>query len=333
MKAIVYQRYGTPEVLDVQVVTKPTPKDDEVLIRTYATTVTQADRRVRSLDVPVGFGVIARLMFGWSKPKQPILGTELSGVVEAIGKDVRAFKVGDHVFAAVGAGMGCHAEYRCMPAAGAMAIKPTNLTHEEAASLSFGGTTALEFFRKGKLQRGERVLVNGASGAVGTAAVQLARHFGADVTGVCSTDNVALVRSLGAHRVIDYTQEDFTANGETYDVIIDTVGNARYARCKGSLTPRGRMLLVFAGLPDMLVTPLKAAMTSSHRVVAMSAVPHVEDVRLLAQLVESGEFKPVVDRCFPFEEMVEAHRYVETGRKRGNVVVTLGNSASADEGF
>jgi len=199
MKAIVYARYGPPEVLQLKEVDKPTPKDNEVLIRTHATTATSGDWRARSLHMPVGFGLIGRLVFGISRPRKPILGTELAGEIESVGKDVKKFKVGDQVFAFSGAGMGCYADYKCMPEDGAVALKPRNLTYDEAAAMSFGGTTALDFFRRGKLQRGERVLVNGASGGVGTAAVQLAKHFAADVTGVCGTANVELVRSLGCH--------------------------------------------------------------------------------------------------------------------------------------
>lgn len=326
MKAIVYERYGPPEVLQLKEVEKPTPKDNEVLIKTHATTVTSGDWRVRSLNVPVGFGLIMRLVFGVRKPKQPILGTELAGVVESVGKDVKTFKVGDQVFAFSDAGMGCHAEYKCIPEDGAVALKPPSLTFDEAAALSFGGTTALDFLRRGKLQRGERVLVNGASGGVGTAAVQLARHFGADVTGVCSTANMELVRSLGASHVIDYTKDDFTQNGETYDVIVDTVGTAPFSRCKASLKEGGRLLMVLAGLPDMLRIPW-VSMTSSRKVIAGPATGRAEDLRFLAELAEAGEFKPVIDRRYPFAQIAEAHRYVDTGRKKGNVIVTLGRDA------
>ena len=322
MKAIVYERYGPPEVLQLKEVEKPTPKDNEVLIKTHATTVTSGDWRVRSLNVPVGFALIMRLVFEVSKPKQPILGTELAGVVESVGKDVRKFKVGDPVFAFSDAAMGCHAEYKCMPEDGAMALKPANLTYDEAAALSFGGTTALNFFRRGKLQSAERVLVNGASGGVGTAAVQLAKHFGADVTGVCSTANMELVRSLGASHVIDYTKEDFTQNGETYDVIVDTAGTAPFCRSKGSLKERGRLLMVLAGLPDILWIPW-VSMTSSKKVIAGPASSRAEDLRFLAGLAEAGKFKPVIDRRYPFEQIAEAHSYVDTGRKKGNVVITL----------
>jgi len=326
MKAIVYERYGPPEVLQLKEVEKPTPKNNEVLIKTHATTVTSGDWRVRSLNVPVGFGLLMRLVFGVLRPRQPILGSELAGVIESVGKDVSQFKAGDPVFAFSDAAMGCHAEYKCMAEDGAVVPKPSSLTFEEAAALSFGGTTALDFLRRGRLQDGESVLVNGASGAVGTAAVQLARHFGAIVTGVCSTANVALVRSLGASHVIDYTQEDFTRNGKTYDVIVDTVGTAPFSRSQASLKEGGRLLLVLAGLPEMLRAPW-VSVTSSKKVIAGPTAVRVEDLRFLAGLAEAGEFKPVIDRCYPFEQIAEAHRYVDTGRKKGNVVITLEQGA------
>jgi len=322
MKAIVYKRYGPPDVLELMEVEKPTPKDNEVLIEIHATTVTSGDWRARSLNVPTGFGLISRLILGVSRPRQPILGTELAGEVESVGKDVRRFNIGDQVFAYSGAGMGCYAEYKCMPEDGSVALKPTNLTYDEAAALSFGGTKALHFFRKANLQKGEKVLVNGASGGVGTAAVQLAKHFGADVTGVCSTANVQLVESLDATHVIDYTKEDFTQNGETYDVIVDTVGTAPFSRSRGSLKEGGRLLLVSGGLPDMLRTPW-VSMTSSKKVIHGVAPGRAEELDFLAKLAEAGEFRPVIGRRYPFEQIVEAHRYVDTGHKRGNVVMTL----------
>ena len=322
MKAIVYERYGPPDVLELKELEKPTPKRDELLVKVRATTVTTADWRARSLEMPPGFGFMGRLFFGISKPRQPILGMELSGDVEAVGEDVKTFKAGDQVFAFTGVSMGCHAEYRCVREAGAVALKPANLSYEEAAALSFGGTTALDFFRRGKLASGEKVLVNGASGCVGSACVQLARHFGADVTGVSSTTNVELVRSLGARHVVDYTQEDFTKNGETYDVIVDTVGTAPFSRCERSLNDGGRLLQVLGSLGDLLQAPW-VSLTSRKKVIAGPAAERVEDLRLLASLAESGEFKPVIDVRYPFERMADAHRRVDTGHKRGNVVVVL----------
>ena len=322
MKAIVYERYGPPDVLQLKEMENPIPKDNEVLIRIRATTVTSGDCRVRSLNMPVGFGLISRLVLGVSRPRQPILGSELAGEIESVGKDVRKFKVGDQVFAFSGAGLGCHAEYKCMSENAAVALKPPNLTYDEAAALPFGGTTALDFLRRGKLKNGERVLVNGASGGVGTAAVQLAKYYGANVTGVCSTANVELVRSLGANHVIDYTAEDFTQNGASYDVIVDTVGTAPFSRSKGSLNERGRLLQVLGGLPDMLEIPW-IRMTSTKKVTAGPSAERAEDFLFLAKLAREGHFKPVIDRRYPFERIADAHRYVDTGRKKGSVVITL----------
>jgi len=322
MKAIVCTKYGPSNVLQIKELAKPIPKNNEVLIKIHATTVTSGDRRVRSLDMPIGFGLIARLVFGVLRPRQPILGMELAGEIESIGKDVNKFKVGEQVFALTGASMGCYAQYKRMSQDAAMAQKPANLTYDEAAALSFGGTTALDFFRRAKLQSGEKVLVNGASGAVGTATVQLAKHFGAHVTGVCSTANLELVKSLGANQVIDYTKEDFTKNGEAYDVIVDTAGTAPFSRSKASLKERGRLLLVLAGLPAMLQIPW-VSMTCSKKVIAGPATERAEDLRFLAKLAEAREFKPVIDRRYPFEAIAEAHRYVDTGRKKGNVVITI----------
>jgi NADPH:quinone reductase-like Zn-dependent oxidoreductase len=322
MKAIVCQRYGPPEVLQCREVPKPDPRDHEVLIRIRATTVTSADCRVRGLDMPRGFELLARLALGFSGPRQPILGTEFAGDVEAVGARVRRFKPGDAVFALGGAGMGGYAEYRCMPEGGCLAIRPGNLAVDEAAALSFGGTTALDFLRRAQLRQGEKILINGASGGVGTAAVQLARHFGADVTAVCSSANADLVRSLGARRVIDYTREDFTRDGQTYDLIMDVVGTAPFARCKGSLKEKARLLLVLATLPQMLAIAWQR-LRGPQRIIAGPAIEQAEDLQFLAELAQAGEFKPVIDRRYPFEQMVQAHRYVGTGRKRGNVVVQL----------
>lgn len=322
MRAVMYERYGSPNVLELREVDKPTPKDHEVLIRTFATTVTAGDCRVRSLNMPYGLGLIARLVLGFSRPRQPILGAELAGIVESVGNKVSKFKAGDEVIAYTGASLGCHAAYKCMPQDGAVVVKPANLSFDEAAALSSGGTTALDFFKRAKLQRGERVLVIGASGSVGTAAVQLARHFGAVVTGVCSTANVAWVKALGATQVIDYTQEDFTRNGETYDVIVDTAGTAPYARSHASLTARGRLLLVLSGLPDLLQAPW-VSITSSRKVIAGPASGRAEDLRFLATLAETGEFKPIIDQRYPLEQIAQAHRYVDAGHKKGNVVVTV----------
>jgi NADPH:quinone reductase-like Zn-dependent oxidoreductase len=331
VRAYTYDRFGPPEVLQSRELPKPVPGDHEVLVRIRATTVTAGDWRVRSLEVPRGFGLLSRLALGLSRPRQPILGTELSGEIEAVGKSVTQFQVGDPVFGFTGTRMGCHVEYRCLPEEGhgrkdeAVALKPANLSHEEAAALSFGGTTALSFFRKAKLQRGEKVLVVGASGGVGTAAIQLARHLGARVTGVCSAANLELVRSIGADRVIDYAKEDFTRNGERYDVIVDTAGTAPFSRCEGSLTDGGRLLVVLGTLPEMLRAPW-VSLTSTKKIIGGVASWGVEDLRLLASLAEAGHYKPVIDRRYRFDEMVEAHRHVDAGHKRGNVVVTVASA-------
>lgn len=322
MKAVVVERYGPPEVLRIKERPTPTPRDNEILIRIHVTTVTSGDWRVRSQTVPTGFGLIMRLVFGVWRPRQPILGSELAGVVAAIGKDVTRFKVGERVFAFSDVRMGCHAEAIVLPQDGMVVATPPGLSDEAAAALCFGGTTALDFLRRGKVRPGDKVLVNGASGAVGTAVVQLARHFGAEVTGVCSGANIDLVSSLGATHVIDYTQVDFTRNGQTYDLIVDTVGTAPFSRCRRSLKRGGRLLMVLAGLPDML-QGLWVSLTSRHTIIAGPAAVKLEDLRHLAALAEAGDFQPVIDRRYPLEQIVEAHRYVDTGRKKGNLIITV----------
>jgi NADPH:quinone reductase-like Zn-dependent oxidoreductase len=322
MKAAVYARYGSPEVLELRDVPDPRPKAHEILIKTHATTVTTGDWRMRSLQLPAGFGFLGRLAVGITGPRQPILGTELSGEVVEIGKAVTKFRVGDSVFAFPGSRMGCHAEYRCMAEDGPVARRPASIGHEQAAALSFGGTTALGFLRRGGVKAGERVLVHGASGSVGSAAVQLAKHFGAHVTGVCSTGNVKLVRSIGADEVIDYTKEDFTKRGQTWDVIVDTNGKAGFGRSRGCLGVEGRMLVIAGGLPDMLRAPW-VALTSRQRIIAGPASVKAEDLQLLAELAEAGVVTPVIGRSYPFERIADAHRYVDSGHKRGSAVVTM----------
>jgi NADPH:quinone reductase-like Zn-dependent oxidoreductase len=321
VKALTHKTFGSPDVLEFEEIPKPAPRAHELLIKVHATTVTSGDWRARTRKVPRGFGLMAKLVFGFSKPRQPILGSELSGEIEAVGVAVRKFKVGDQVFAFSGASMGCDVEYKCVPEDGAVAIKPTNLTYEEAAALSFGGTTALGFLKRARIKSGDKVLINGASGGVGTAAVQLAKHFGAEVTGVCSTANLAMVKSIGADKTFDYTQDDFTQNGETYDLIVDTAGTAPFSRSKGSLKEGGRLLMVLGTLPDMLQAPW-VSMTSSKKVIAQPRW-QVEDLRFLAGLAQTGEFRPVIDRRFPFARIADAHRYVDAGHKKGNVVVTM----------
>jgi NADPH:quinone reductase-like Zn-dependent oxidoreductase len=321
MHAIVYRRYGPPDVVALTEMPKPVPRKNEVLIRIHATTVSTGDWRARSLQMPAGFDLLGRLVFGIFGPRQPILGTELSGVIEATGRSVTKFKLGDEVFAFPGEAFGCHAEYRTLAEDGPIAIKPANLTHAAAASLSFGGITALGFLRdKGAIKPGDRVLVVGASGAVGSAAVQLARHFGATVTGVCSAANGDLVRSIGAADVLDYRTNDFATSGATWDLILDTTGTVPFARAERSLAPGGRLLLVLASLAQSMAKPTLAA---GKRVSAGIVTTRVEDLEFLARLAASGEFRPVIDRLYPLASAVEAHAYVDTGRKRGNVVLSV----------
>jgi NADPH:quinone reductase-like Zn-dependent oxidoreductase len=322
MQAYIYRRYGGPEVIELLDVQKPTPQDNEVLIKIHATTVTAGDWRARTLDVPPGFGLMARLAFGVTRPRQPVLGTELAGVIESAGKKVTRFKAGDGVFAFPGGKMGCHAQYRVMAEDGPIAFKPERLSFEEAASLSFGGSTALHFLRKADIKPGEKVLVIGASGGVGTAIVQLAKHFGADVTGVTSTGNLDMVASLGADRVIDYTNEDFAQGGETYDIIAETVGVHSVAHCTAALKDDGRLLVIAGGFGDLLAAfwPVRAG---RKKVIAGPAAERPEYVEQLAELAKAGVLRPVIDRRYPFAQMAEAHAYVETRRKRGSVVVSV----------
>lgn len=323
MKAITYSKYGPPSVVALTEVPKPQPKDNEVLIRIHATTVSSGDWRARTLSMPPGLGLLGRLVFGVTKPRQPILGTELAGVVESVGKSVTRFSPGDEVIAFPGGGYGSHAEYRTMPEDGMIAAKPANLSFEEAASLSFGNTTALPFLRdKAKVKPGDQVLVVGASGAVGVAAVQVAKHFGATVTAVTSTANVSLVRSIGADKVIDYTQVDFATTGETWDIILDTTGTVPFGRCEKSLKAGGRLVVIMGTFAQTL--GMGGASRASGKHVISGVVPlSVNDMRYISDLASSGALKPVVDRVYPLEKAAEAHAYVDTGRKRGSVVLAV----------
>lgn len=328
MKAVKYTKYGTPDVLELTEVEKPTPNDDEVLVKIYATTVTAVDSTFREGDE-----FFARLATGIMKPKNAILGTELAGEVEAIGKDVTQFKAGDPVFAPTSTGFGAHAEYICLPEDDALLIKPANLTFEEAASVPAGGLTALPFLRDtGHIQPGQQVLVIGASGSVGTFAVQLAKYFEAEVTGVCSTTNVALVKSLGADKVIDYTQEDFTAHGETYDIIFDTVGKSSFARCKNILKQDGIYMTTVLN-PTILFQMLMTSKRRKKAVIAFTGLRAAEekkrDLLLLKELIEAGQLKTVIDKTYPLEQMAEAHQYVDKGHKKGNVVITIDHNHKA----
>lgn len=317
MKAAVYAKYGAPEVLHIKEVAQPNPKANEILIKIHATAVNSGDCRLRKADP---FAV--RFLLGLFKPKQEILGVVLSGEVAAVGEQVTRYKVGDQVFGKTGMEFGAYAEYKCLPETAVLAIKSKDISHEKAASIPFGGTTALHFLKKVNIQPGQKVLVYGASGAVGTAAVQLAKHLGAIVTGVCSTTNLAMVQSIGADKVIDYTQTDFSKNGETYDVVFETVGKAPFASCIQALHPSGSLLLASAWPADML-KGLWTSRTTGKKVIAGGINETAEDMAFLAQLMEQGKLKSVIDRTYPLAEIVEAHRYVDAGHKKGNVVILV----------
>lgn len=302
MKAMVCTKYGKPDVLQLQEVEKPIPKENEILIKIYATTVTSGDCRVRSFNSPLLLWLPMRIVLGLRKPRKSILGVELAGEVEEVGKNVTRFKKGDLLFAMTGMKFGGYAEYICLPEKGTIAVKPENVTHEEAASISFGGTTALHFFRKGNIQAGQKVIIYGASGAVGTAAVQLASYYGAEVTGVCSAKNSELVKSLGADRVIDYQHENFIEKEDRYDLIFDAVGKITKNQCKEALALNGR----FVSVEGQGIAKVQT-----------------KDLLLLKKLMEEGQIKSVIDRCYSLEQIPEAHEYVETGRKIGNVAVVL----------
>ncbi len=322
MKAIICTKYGSPDVLQLQEVEKPTPKDNEVLIKICATTVTSGDVRIRSFTFSPWFRPIGRIIFGFSKPKRDIPGDELSGEIESVGKNVTLFKKGDQVFAINASGLGfggTNAEYKCLPEKGMISIKPKNMTYEEASAIPFGGLTALHFIRKGNVQSGQKVLIYGASGSVGTYAVQIAKYFEAEVTGVCSTSNIEMVKSIGADTVIDYTQEDFTKSGQTYDIIFDTVMKTSFSRCKRSLKQRGCYLTVDWPLFQAVWTSI----TSSKKIIFGIAPTKNQDLVYLKELIEAEKIKTVIDRCYSLEQIAEAHGYVEKGHKKGNVVITI----------
>ena len=322
MTAAVYRRFGPPEVVHVEQVRKPTPKAGEVLVRVHASTVSAADYRARSHDIPRGLGVLAAIGIGLFRPSKRILGMDAAGIVEAVGADVTTFAPGDRVIAMLDGKFGGHAEYACIPQDGVITRAPSNFTLEQAATLPFGGTTARGFLNQVAIKAGDTVLVNGASGAVGTAVVQLAKQLGAHVTGITSGRNRELVAALGADRVIDYTTDDFLAENRRYDVIVDCVGNAPFERAESSVNPGGALLLVIADLKALLASRQRSR-KSGKLITANIGTYTAHDLAYLVSLAESGHYQPVIDRSYLLTEIVEAHRYVATGRKKGNVVLLL----------
>lgn len=310
MKAIVCTTYGPPDVLQLKEVKKTAPRNNEVCIKIFATAVTASDCIIRGFKVSTRRSILGRLFLGLTKPRKSILGLVLAGEIETVGKHVKRFQPGNRVYAFTGLRFGAYAEYACLPENSVMALKPPQMTYEEAAAVPYGGLLAMHFLRKGEIRSGQKVLIYGASGATGTSAVQLARHFGAEVTGVCSTTNLALVKSLGADSVIDYTQNDFTKKGELYDFVFDAVGKRKSSpvklQCSQALVPNGKYISVDDESPQ----------------------PRSEDLQFFNELIEAGQLHAVIDRCYPLEQIVEAHRYVETGHKKGNVVITVAQSSS-----
>lgn len=330
MKAIVCTEFGTPDVLQLKEVVKPTPKDNEVLIRVHAASVNFGDLMARNFkavsprkfNMPFIFWLPSKIAFGLRKPNITILGSELAGQIEAIGKDVKRFKKGDPVFGYPGLSFGAYAEYACLPEEGCLAIKPANMTYEEAAVVPYGAIMALNLLRKANIQPDQKVLVNGASGGIGSAAVQIAKHLGAEVTGVCGTARLEFVKSLGADKIMDYTQEDFTQNGETYDLILDVLGKSSFSRVKSSLKPNG--ILLFASFKmKQLIQMLWTSKTGDRKVICAIAPGSVEDLHSVKELIEAGKIKAVIDRCYPMDKAADAHRYVEQGRKQGHVVIAI----------
>lgn len=318
MKAIAWTKYGAPEVLELKEFERPSPKNDEVLIKIHATSVTAGDCRLRAFKVPTGFWLLTRLAFGLTKPRMPIPGMDISGEIESVGKDVKLFEKGDKVYGTTGMRLGANAEYTCLSENSALVKKPNNISYEQAAAVLFGGLTAIHFLRdKAHIQRSQKVLVNGASGAVGTASVQLAKYFGAEVTGVCSASNIELIQSLGAKEIIDYTKSDFTRNNKEYDVILDTVGNLSLQQCKRSLTKQGKLILINTGLLTNLLSIVK------NNVICGVAGESKEGLNFLRERIESGDIEAVIDRVYPLEKTAEAHRYVDMGHKKGNVVISV----------
>lgn len=330
MKAIICPEYGGPEVLRIEEIDKPVPKDNEILVRIYAAPVNFGDITARNFKniSPSNFSMsfplwlISRMVFGSSKPKKKILGSEFAGEIEAVGKAVKKFKKGDPVFGYRGMNLGANAEYICIPEKGMTAIKPKKMTFEEACAVPYGAITALNLLRKVNIHKGQKVLINGASGGIGSFAVQLAKYYGAEVTGVCGKPRLGLVKTLGADKVIDYKQEDFTKNGETYDLIFDILRKSSFSLCKGSLKPKGIYLLA-SFKTKQLLQALWTKIKGGKRVKCALSVEKPEDLVFIKDLIEAGKIKSIVDKRFPMEQAVEAHRYYESGGKKGSVVITF----------
>ena len=331
MKAIVLTEYGSPDVLHLRDVPKPAPNGNEILVRVYATPVNYGDLTARNFanltssqfNMPAPLFLPARMAFGWNTPRTQILGSELAGEVESVGAAVTKFRPGDQVFGYVGMRMGAYAEYICVPETGAVTHKPANLTYAQAATLPYGAIMASSLLAKANLQPGQKVLINGASGGIGAMAVQLACHLGAEVTGVCGTPRLDFVRSLGASKVLDYRKDDFTRNGETYDLIFDILGKGSFGRIRSSLTPNGIYLLASYKMNAVLQMLWTFLTRSRQRVICAFAEERVQDLVLVRELAETGQIQTIVDRCFPLEQAAEAHRYVEAGAKKGPVVLTV----------
>ncbi len=324
MKAVVQTRYGPPEVLQLREVEKPVPRDNQVLIKIHATSVSTGDVVDRSGHVSPWAWLPTRLVLGFRKPRRSIPGADLAGEIESIGKDVKRFRKGDRVFGSTGWGSGAYAQYKCVPENGPLALMPANVSYEEAAVVSFGAVTALFFVKKAGIQAGQRILINGASGGVGQFAIQLAKYYGAEVTGVCSAAKVELVRSLGADSVIDYREEDFTQSGQTYDAVFDATGKSSFSRCKGSLK-KGGSFLTTAPSPAAMLQMLWTSMFGSYKVISGIPNPRPEDMDFLKERMDAGEVRSIIDRRYPLEQIAEAHRYAETGQQQGYIAITVGH--------
>jgi NADPH:quinone reductase-like Zn-dependent oxidoreductase len=330
MKAIVHTKYGPPDVLQLKEVERPAPKGNDILIKIHATTVNYGDITVRNFrniplkkfNMPLLLWLPTRIMFGFWKPKKKILGSEFAGDIEAVGKDVKRFKKGDPVFGYRGPLMGTNAEYLCMPEAGLVAIKPANMSYEEVSTIPYGATTAWHILRKANIRSGQKVLINGASGSIGSAAVQIAKYYGAEVTGICGTPRLEFVKSLGADMVIDYTREDFTQSGETYDLIFDVLGKSSFAQCKRSLKQNGCYLLASFKMKQIFLM-LWTSIFGNRKVMCVVTPEKIENLISIKELMEAGKLKSIIDKRFPLEQTAEAHRYVEQGHKKGNIVITV----------